>query len=85
MTVKQLIIKLQKLNQDAEVIMSSDEEGNEFNPLTDIATEYNYDTANNEIGLAHLTKELKDQGYTKEDDLLELDPPNVVSAIIFFP
>ena len=42
MKVKQLIKKLSKLNQDAEVILSSDAEGNSYNYLDEIYGEEIY-------------------------------------------
>ena len=38
MTVKELIIQLQKLDQKSLVVLSKDEEGNGFSPLADVDT-----------------------------------------------
>lgn len=51
MKVKKLIQKLQKLDQDLEVVLSSDPEGNSFDTLTDVDYDKNnlFDTENREF------------------------------------
>jgi len=39
MKVKKLIKILEKLNQDAEIMLSIDEEGNDFKPIIDVTEE----------------------------------------------
>lgn len=80
MNVQELRDLLSTLPDDMPVIISSDEEGNSFNPLSGvdisdscfvkIGNEYN-------VGLRALTPELKRQGYG-EDDVYEDGTPCVV-------
>ena len=66
MTVKQLRDRLEILPQDAQVILSNDEEGNGFSILECVQVgRYNKKTG--DYGLAALTPELENEGYTKED------------------
>lgn len=66
MKIKQLIKILQKEDPERIVILSQDEEGNYFSPLTAIETAV-YDKKEHEIGLEELTEELREQGYSEED------------------
>lgn len=70
MKVKQLIKKLQLLDQDTEVILSSDAEGNSYQFLNSVNI-IGYEIQDREIvvGLLELTKEDENEGYTKEDVL----------------
>jgi hypothetical protein len=69
MKIKQLIEELQKLNPEAEVLMSSDTEGNEYNSLSTIGTNHAYKGSgcDIEIGLEKLTAADKKAGCTEED------------------
>lgn len=64
MTVKELIIKLQEMDQDRIVVVSSDSEGNSFRRIADICIG-NYSCC--EFGLDILTEEDIENGYTEED------------------
>jgi hypothetical protein len=64
MTVKELITKLQEMDQDRIVVASSDSEGNSFRKISDICTG-NY--RDREFGIDVLTNEDIEQGYTEED------------------
>ncbi len=83
MKVKELIKLLQKVeNQEREVIMSKDGEGNNFSPLSDISC-HSYEaetTWYGEIGLETLTDELRTQGFTEEDMR-----PNGTKALVLWP
>lgn len=69
MKVKELIELLQKENQDREVIMSKDAEGNNFSPFCKLETGtyvaettwYGY------VSIEELTPELRKKGFTEED------------------
>ena len=66
MKVRELIDLLEeKCDPDDEVIMSSDSEGNNFSPLEDYSTSYNYNDG--EIGLKILVPIDIKNGYTEED------------------
>lgn len=85
MTVEQLIKKLQKVkNPKSTVLLSSDQEGNSFNILSDIENNselvYNADDGEIGIGFGNLTVSLKSQGCD-EDDIL----PNGKPCIILYP
>lgn len=67
MKVKELIEWLQTEDQEAEVVMSSDPEGNSFSPLFDISNNARYDRDCGEVGLKTLTPELEKSGHTEED------------------
>jgi len=78
MKVKDLIKHLSKANPDATVILSHDSEGNSFSPLL-IVSKDNNRYSDGEMGLDHLTKDLKEQGFT-EEDLLEGE-----EAVVLWP
>jgi hypothetical protein len=79
MKVRDLIAVLQKMDQDREVIMASDAEGNSFSPLVKIDTAaYRASrTWGGEIGLEELTDDDRELGFC-EDDVLEDGVPAVV-------
>ena len=79
MDVKQLRKLLKGIDGKKVVIMAKDAEGNNFCPLREIDEECNYSTYSGEIGLAELTPDLRQQGYTNED-VLEGQP-----ALILWP
>jgi hypothetical protein len=66
MKVKELIKKLQELDQD-RIVVSSDEEGNHFSPLDSNLCEGNYYDEDREFGLDKLTKEDIEAGFSEED------------------
>lgn len=69
MTVEQLIDLLQQYPKDALVIQSNDSEGNHFSPCEEVSLG-RYEAENGwsgTFGLAELTKELEEKGYTEED------------------
>jgi len=69
-TVKDLIAKLQTLPEDLPVIKSADDEGNSYSHLylDWVGLEaYSEDDGEIEVGVAELTNELREQGYTDED------------------
>lgn len=82
MKIKDLVLLLHSLDQEADVLISSDPEGNHFQLLEDVSTQYNYKQVRGEveIGLKRLTPELKRSGYTEEDCMKNGDP-----CIIFWP
>lgn len=77
MKVKELIEELKKLDPEKLVVMSSDGEGNSYDVLYQIDDDSMY--KDNEVGLAKLTPELEEEGYS-EDDVIEGEP-----CIILYP
>ena len=75
MKVKELIEELSKLDPEALVVLSRDEEGNGYSELADIASNYKFN--GEDIGHAKLTPKLKKQGYT-EEDVMEAGDPCVI-------
>lgn len=53
MKVKQLIRKLEKLNQEAEVLLSSDSEGNSHSVFNDICSDVKYRKSDYEIEILY--------------------------------
>ncbi|MDR3504363.1 MAG: hypothetical protein P4L79_17485 [Legionella sp.] len=83
MKVKELIELLKKENQEAIVIMSSDEEGNSFSPFYGFSSQNSYlanSTYSGDVGYNELTKELKEDGYTEEDIISDGEP-----ALVLYP
>ena len=83
--VKELINMLQKEDPEAVIIMSSDGEGNNYSPLSDLGDiDYVPDgTCRGDIYMRELTKEDIEQGFTEED--LGPDDPERVKAIVLYP
>ena len=83
MKVKDLKAILDQCNDDDEVLLASDAEGNYYHPLyiDSINTyQYNWDGEYDaEIGLRKLTPLLEEFGYT-EEDVMEGTP-----CIVFYP
>lgn len=74
MKVKQLIKKLEKLNQDAEIILSSDEEGNSYHKLSEI---YNNKLRFSDIGGyidLHEKDEVEEEFWNYAKDCIILYP-----------
>ena len=83
MKVKEFIKQLQKQNQEAVVIMSSDGEGNSFSPFDAFGNVDVYkadSTYSGEVGFSKLTPMLKKKGYG-EGDILE----GGKSALVLYP
>jgi len=82
MTVKELIVKLQKIgNQDRLVILQKDPEGNGFYKLRGIDDNAVYDKEYRDVQLERLTKDLKDEGFSEED----LGSDGMEKALVLFP
>ena len=68
MKVKELKEILENYDDDTEILLSSDDDGNSYNFLRDVyETSYIVVNDNIEIGLSELTEELIENGYTEED------------------
>ena len=84
MKVRELIEMLREHDQEREVIMAKDAEGNGFSPFYEAATaSYRADSKwSGEIGLepADLTPAQKKQGYSEEDAL-----EDGVPALVLWP
>ena len=83
MKVKELIEMLQKENQEAIVVMSSDGEGNSYSPVADIGDVDRYkahSTWSGEVGYSKLTPKMKEDAYSEEDLLTDGEP-----AVVIFP
>ena len=76
MKVSDLIAKLQELDGNRLVVLSSDAEGNHYGSLYRIWTA-KYDPRYHEIGLEALTEPDRQAGYT-EEDVMESGVPAVV-------
>jgi hypothetical protein len=84
MTVKELIKKLQKIeDQDRIVILQKDPEGNGFYPLSDIDDNSVYDFDNETVHIEKLTPNLIEEGFSEED--LAPDDINTKKALVLFP
>ena len=81
MKIKQLLKILQSEDQNREVILSSDAEGNNYSPLYCCNLgNYSPDSKySGQVGLEKLTEKDKKNGYT-EEDILEGKP-----AIVLYP
>lgn len=79
MKVKELIRRLKTLEQDREVILSRDEEGNGFELLRSIEPCL-YDADERQSSIEELTDEMRTLGYS-EDDVLE----NGIPAVCLWP
>jgi hypothetical protein len=83
MKVKELIKLLQQEDQEAEVIMSKDGEGNSFSPFSDFGTQNCYKaecTWSGEMGFSELTPELEKDGYGEGDIISDGVP-----ALVLYP
>ncbi len=71
MKVRELLEELKAVDPEAEVIMSSDGEGNSHSPLASlwIGSYEAYTTWSGGVGFAAMTPELREQGYGDEDIL----------------
>lgn len=85
MKVKDLKEKLKEFNDEDEVILSCDAEGNNYSPLSDFwEAKYVADESWGGGGAYYkkLTPELEDSGFTEEDILAGEDG---VDAVVLFP
>lgn len=83
MKVKDLKAILATCNDEDDILMASDSEGNSYHPLSEggISTDgYNWNGEYEaEIGIRELTKELKERGYS-DGDVMEGSP-----CVVFWP
>ena len=85
MNIKMLIKKLSKLNENAEVLVASDEEGNYFHYLGDIYSPpdlkyFEYDG----INLCD-SEEINDEGDAEDGYLTTKDYNKYKNCIVIFP
>ena len=82
MTVRELIAKLNKIDPDRIVVMSSDSEGNNYSPLSGMWTgAYRAEnTYRGEVGLESLTEDTIEAGYT-DDDVVDGKPALILTPI----
>jgi hypothetical protein len=78
MKVKQLKKLLEKCDDNDEVVMSTDEEGNSFSPLSDIEKNMVYIPMLQEIKLKELNDDLIEQGFSDDDISHDKDGLNCV-------
>lgn len=79
MKVKELIKILQKEDPERLVVLSCDEEGNYYSPLSALNLG-KYNKESHAVGLESLTRELEESGYS-EEDVME----DGVKALILYP
>ena len=82
MKVKQLKHLLEKCNDSDEVVLSTDEEGNGFSPLSDVERGMTYSPLYGTTAIQELTDDDIAQGFTEED---VSDEPDAVPCIILYP
>jgi hypothetical protein len=85
MKVKELIKELEQYDQELEVILSSDEEGNGYSPLSGIEGNLVYEPYSKYRGEIHidvLTEELKEAGFSEED---QYDGDDGIKVIVIYP
>lgn len=85
-TVKELKEILNNVEDDAIVVLSSDEEGNSFSPLDNSIGINNYEPNENyrgEIYPRELTEELIEKGWTEAD--LGEDKEKLLKCITLYP
>jgi hypothetical protein len=81
MKVKDFIKKLMQCNPEADILFSSDSEGNDIYSSCSIETDLAYDPEDIEnVGFKELTPELAKMGYKEEDAI-----KNGISCIIIYP
>ena len=86
-TVKELKELLKNEDDDAIIVLSSDEEGNSFSPLHESYGVDNFLSDGNygEIHPRELTPELIKQGYTEEDLGSKEDRKKMIKCITLYP
>lgn len=85
-TVKELKEILNNVEDDAIVVLSSDEEGNSFSPLHNSIGIYNYEPNENDRGEVYpreLTEELIKRGWSESD--LGEDKEKLLKCITLYP
>jgi hypothetical protein len=85
MKVKDLIKQLSVLDDDLDVIMSSDSEGNMYSPLIDVVPGIFYVPISNSYGELYYHSELDDnlikEGYTEDD----VAPSDAIQSVVLYP
>jgi hypothetical protein len=84
MKVKELIEILSTMDQDREVILQRDSEGNGYSPLCGVDDNTVYESESTSYGEVYhekLTEEDRKQGFTEED----LGTGNGVPCVVLFP
>ncbi len=67
MTVKKLKEIIKNMDDDVIIIMSRDEDGNGYAPLSEVDTEFLWSEEDRDIGFGKLTDDLIKEGYGEED------------------
>lgn len=83
-TVGQMMDELKKCDRDDIIIMSKDEEGNNFSPYCDLSR-MRYKPHNGwsgEVGHRKLTKKMLEHGYDETDII---DEKEGINAIVLYP
>jgi hypothetical protein len=86
--VKDLILELAELDPEALLVMSSDGEGNNFGPLDGVGDKMMYipeSTYSGYTRFSKLTKELKEQGYSREDCFDPKENTNAEPCYVLWP
>ena len=80
MKVKELIKQLEELNQEAEVIIASDEEGNNYSVLSDIVSEdgLKFQKLDYEI-------DLYDKDYHEYEEITAATYKKLKECIVLYP
>ena len=85
MKVKDLIKQLSVLDDELDVIMSSDSEGNIYSPLSDAVPGVFYVPISKSCGELYYHSELDDnlikEGYTEED----IAPSDAIQSVVLYP
>jgi len=86
-TVKELKELLENEDDDAIIVLSSDEEGNSFSPLHESYGVDNFLPNGNygELYPRELTKDLIEKGYTKEDLGSKEDRKKMFKCVTLYP
>jgi hypothetical protein len=82
MKVKQLKLLLEKCNNEDEVVLSIDEEGNGFSPLLDVERGMTYSPVYRTTAIRELSEDDIKQGFSEEDVSAN---PDDLPCIILYP
>ncbi len=85
MKVKELIEKLKLEDENAEVILSADEEGNYYSPLEPLGFENGYYIPNNTWSGQFLNQEYIDDENELEGEIYEANKDIAQKCIVLFP
>lgn len=85
MKVKELIEKLKLEDENAEVILSADEEGNYYSPLETLGFENGYYIPNNTWSGQFLNQEYIDDENELEREIYEANKDIAQKCIVLFP